>query len=88
MPIEAYNYYRSADTWKKFVNLYGVSYPAEFTPGDVNGDGAVNITDVTQLISMVLNDQVNGNEAADINNDGSVNISDVTLLITMVLNSN
>ncbi|MBR5674064.1 MAG: hypothetical protein IKW97_06650 [Muribaculaceae bacterium] len=55
--------------------------------GDVNGDGSVNISDVTTLIDLLLG---NGStsEAADVNGDGSVNISDVTALIDLLLSSN
>ena len=52
--------------------------------GDVNGDGNVNITDVTILISMVLTDAT-PTHGADVNGDGAVNISDVTGLINMLL---
>lgn len=56
--------------------------------GDVNGDGNVNITDVSDLIDYMLN---NGAslvvlENADVNADGHVNIADVSDLIDMLLN--
>ena len=56
-------------------------------PGDVNHDGIVNVTDITLLISCVLND---GNDAVcdecgDVNGDGLINVTDVTLLINKVL---
>ncbi len=54
--------------------------------GDVNGDGAVNIADVTALIDLLLNGTSNNNAAADMNQDGSVNIADVTALIDYLLN--
>ena len=56
--------------------------------GDVNGDGLVNITDVTLLIGYLLNENAEGIDldAADCNYDGTRNISDVTLLISYVLN--
>ena len=53
-------------------------------PGDVNGDGQVNITDVTVLINIVLTDST-PTAGADVNGDGNVNITDVTTLITMVM---
>ena len=74
----------------------GTSNPGYFTAknasqrGDVNGDGSVNISDVTALIAY----QLNGNAAginlagADCNNDGNINISDVTALIGFLLNGN
>lgn len=53
--------------------------------GDVDVDGDVDITDVTTLISAVLNDRIDGVYAADVTGDGVVNISDVTSLIMIVL---
>jgi hypothetical protein len=71
----------------------GPSNPGYFTAvptgmrGDVNGDGDVNISDVTVLISMVLhgNATVADNPAADCNLDNEINIADVTVLIGRVL---
>ena len=53
-------------------------------PGDVNGDGEVNISDVTALIDLLLSGET-GTEMADVNKDGEVNISDVTSIIDMLL---
>ena len=52
-------------------------------PGDVDGNGVVNISDVTTLIQAVLmsSDITNG----DIDGNGVVNITDVTMLIDQVL---
>ena len=52
--------------------------------GDVNGDGNVNISDVTYLIDLLLSNGA-APAAADVNGDGSVNISDVTYLIDLLL---
>ena len=58
--------------------------------GDVNGDGYVNVADVTALISLVLggNATAASHPAADVNEDGVVNIGDVTTLISLVLSNN
>ena len=50
----------------------------------MNGDGLVNISDVTVLIDILLNDET-APAAADFNQDGSINISDVTSLIDYLL---
>jgi len=56
-------------------------------PGDVNGDGSVDISDVTALIDYLLSGTGNI-ENADVNNDGDINISDVTALIDYLLSGN
>ncbi len=56
-----------------------------FIPGDVDGNGQVNIDDVTSLVDFLLNGaEVTGN--ADIDDNGEVNIDDVTALIESLLN--
>ena len=74
--------YSSTPDWDK------VSFIEEMQADlDVNGDGNVNIADVTMLISMVLGGDTNvaDHPAADCNEDGSINIADVTALIGRVL---
>lgn len=53
--------------------------------GDVNGDGHVNVSDVTALINMILGIVSTDKSAADVNGDGVVNVSDVTALINIIL---
>ena len=61
----------------------------EILLGDVNGNGEINITDLSLLIHYVL-DNSSGDIVvanADFNQDGVINITDVSLLILFVLNS-
>jgi len=53
--------------------------------GDLNGDGSVDISDVTGLIGAVLNGTPVNHAAADINGDTSIDVTDVTALIALVL---
>ena len=54
--------------------------------GDVNADGAVNISDVTILIGLLMSGNTDDlTAAADCNMDGSINISDVTSLINFMM---
>ena len=55
--------------------------------GDVNGDGMVNIADVTSLIDILISGAI-APISADVNGNGVVNIADVTELIDMLLNGN
>ncbi len=67
----------------------GPDNPGYFTKkpdrGDVNGDGNVDISDVTALIDLLLGGGTISNPAADCNQDSSVNIADVTALIDYLL---
>lgn len=64
--------------------------PVPYMRGDVDGDGLVNITDITELIDYLLS----GNSAginldnADCYLDGNINIEDVTTLIDYLLSGN
>lgn len=55
--------------------------------GDANGDGEVNISDVTMVIAYIVTLQADGInlDAADVNGDGVVNISDATALISFIV---
>ena len=57
------------------------AHAQEYPRGDVNQDGAVNISDVTCLIDNLLS----GVPEGDVNQDGVANISDVTSLIDYLL---
>ena len=53
--------------------------------GDVNGDGIVDVSDVTALINMILGTTPADLEVADINADGILDVTDVTALINAIL---
>ena len=55
------------------------------TTGDLNSDGIINILDVIEVVSLILeNSQYN--ELADLDSDGLVNVIDVILLVNLILN--
>lgn len=74
-------YYQMAPQWRDF---YNINESIQFQAGDVNGDGQVDISDVTRLIDGVLNGDID--EKGDVSGDNQVDISDVTFLIDMILN--
>ncbi len=53
--------------------------------GDINGDGKINVSDVTALVNMVLGVVPKDDERADLNGDGKVNVTDITALINIIL---
>ena len=54
--------------------------------GDINGDGVVNVSDVTSLINHILGTELRPVNRCDLNADAEVNVSDVTTLINLILN--
>ena len=54
-------------------------------PGDVNGDGTVNVTDITTLVNMILGVLPKDEARADVDGNGTVNVSDVTALVNLIL---
>ncbi|MGM9868549.1 MAG: M6 family metalloprotease domain-containing protein [Sodaliphilus sp.] len=72
-----------------YVDNFAIYYTAKGKPagitGDINGDGVVNVSDVTALINTILGDASFSHEVCDINADGEVNVSDVTALINSIL---
>lgn len=80
VPQEGLEAYKAHSEWGKFAHI------APFIgagPGDVDGDGHINIDDVTGLIDMLLTGDTP--EWADVNGDGKVNIDDITDLIDILL---
>ncbi len=57
--------------------------------GDANGNGAVNLLDITYLINFLYRSgpPPNPTQAADVNHSGSVNVLDITYLINFLYKS-
>ena len=60
----------------------------DVTLGDVNGDGQINIFDLTQCMNHIIKKaELTGNslQAADVNEDGQVNIFDLTRIMNHII---
>ena len=60
------------------------------TPGDANGDGNVNVTDIVEIVNYILGHPSDKFifEAADANSDGQVNVTDIVSVVNIILSSN
>ncbi len=67
-----------------FIKFNYVQGDAPQLPGDVTGDGQVDIADVNAVIDMMLG-KAEQNDAADVTGDGQVDIADVNAIIDMML---
>lgn len=84
IPIGATEDYQLTNYWYKFANM--VERNLDVIPGDVDGDGILSISDVTDLIDLLLSG--GGAGSADVDGDGNITIADVTELIDRLLSGN
>jgi hypothetical protein len=67
------------------LSFFPLQAAADQQRGDANGDGKVNITDVTVLIDYLLGGATINLDAADVNNNATVTIADLTALLDLLL---
>ena len=83
--------YQADNKWSAYFNdIVEMGPDPVIDNGDMNGDGVVNVSDVTLLVNMILNnDDLEAAQYpyADMNGDGAINISDLTILIGNILNN-
>jgi len=80
VPASSVSTYKNTSYWLSFKAILPIS-----VPGDANGDGIVNISDATMLVSILANGGTPP-AGADVNGDGQFSISDITQLISQILN--
>jgi hypothetical protein len=84
VPAESLEAYRSDFEWGQFARIVPFIGAG---PGDIDGDGAIDVSDVTRLVDKLLS----GEELPahlDVDGNGSVEIKDLTTLIDILLGGN
>ena len=79
VPISAIDDYKSAQQWREFSVLGCVLL------GDVNADDVIDISDVNELLNIILTSDEGYPFQADANQDGIVDIADVNTIINFIL---
>lgn len=73
------------------VLLYGykVTFGASYIPGDANGDGNVNVTDIVEIVSYIMGKPSNRFvfTAADVTGDGDVNVTDIVSVVNIIMSN-
>ena len=83
VPRQSVDAYKEALVWKYF-SIEGVNFMLK--NADVNGDGEVNISDVTAVIDILLEGGID--DVGDVNEDDEVNISDINAVVDIILTGN
>jgi len=65
------------------------SEPEDVMYGDANGDGSVNVTDVTMVVNFIMQNPIDNfdKEAADANQNGEINVADITVIVDKIMNA-
>ena len=58
----------------------------DYSLGDVNGDGEVDVRDITALIDVIMN-SITDNPRADVDGNDEIDVRDITELIDIIMNS-
>ena len=58
-----------------------------YIPGDANGDGLVNVTDIVATVNYIMEkNPANFNKAAaDLNGDGEINVTDIVKMVSIIM---
>jgi hypothetical protein len=78
--------YSNTSPWRYFPNIveFDETQQCPFV-GDLNGDGKVNVSDITTLINHILDESQQNAMLDDVNEDSKVNVSDVTTTVNKIL---
>ena len=81
-------YFFSKVSLEMTAPLPGYVYPTmeESKKGDVNGDGGIDVADISAVITHMAGNEDFG-KAADVNNDGGVDVADISAIITIMANN-
>ena len=72
--------------WTIFDNfrLHFFGKPDTAMKGDVNGDGTVDVADISAVISRMAGDESVDETKADVNEDGTVDVADISAVIDIM----
>ena len=77
--------FSNAWSWARFKNIVGDLGAG--IPGDVNCDGTVTASDITELYNYLLNGDMTYFATGDVNGDGTITSADITTVYDILLGS-
>ena len=74
-------------TQRKLASTYFNIEVKNIIPGDANGDGEVNVTDIVEIVNYIMQTPTAQfvEQASDLNNDGEINVTDIVLVVSIIM---
>ncbi len=72
------------EVWRHNGKKWETYEGSDRKPGDVNGDGAVNVADIGAVIDIMAGSADVSSASADVNGDGAVNVADIAAIIDIM----
>ena len=82
VPAASIEAYETTDYWSRFTTILPIG---DFSTGDVNYDGEVNISDANAIVDAILVGKQRSRY--DMNDDQEVNIADINVVINYIFNN-
>ena len=82
------SYYSEKEEQRKYLwTKYTMIEPKGYVPGDANGDGVVNVSDIVLTVNYIMGNSAPGfnKEAADLNGDGQINVTDIVMMVNIIM---
>ena len=78
--------YKTTVPWSSFGTILAIKDDPTYITGDSNGNGEVEIGDVTSVLTLMATPEATGynNKAADANGNGVIEIGDVITILTIM----
>ena len=74
-------------TQRKLASTYFNIEVKNIIPGDANGDGEVNVTDIVEIVNYIMHtpSELFVEQASDLNNDGEINVTDIVFVVSIIM---
>ncbi len=74
-------------TQRKLASTYFNIEVKNIIPGDANGDGEVNVTDIVEIVNYIMHTPSEQfvEQASDLNNDGEINVTDIVFVVSIIM---
>lgn len=81
--------FKAKNVLEKWGDIFSETFALGMIPGDANGDGEVNVSDIVEIVNDIMGKTSAKfvRVAADVNEDGEVNVTDIVKVVSIIMSS-